>query len=321
MTEKKGVNMCSCSEETRWVGCSMYVVFSCTFGIPHCQSIYCALRGEDRWVRGVEARPKCHNEPPPPPRVINNTLQRTFVDITPSPTITMSDSEEDFMSDKFLVDAPSASEQTYSSRRAAAQRRSAAKVAAHTAQQRPLREIEAERRKAGLARNLLADSDDDEEDEGRKKLAVKPTRTQGQNKAMGLMKAMGWTPGEALGRRRSASPPSKPTAPSDPSSSTSGHAGIGARGRAERAEPIRISMWAGRRGLAARTPSPPPLNKRKESNLESLAADVEKFRGRRGAEEEQRSNERKAHKARELLVEYDKEKGVVVSVPPAPPRS
>ncbi|EJT45576.1 hypothetical protein A1Q1_06022 [Trichosporon asahii var. asahii CBS 2479] len=228
----------------------------------------------------------------------------------------MSDSEDDFMSDKFLVDAPSASEQTYSARRAAAQRKSAAKVAAHTAQQRPLREIEAERRKAGLARNLLADSDDEDEDEGegRGKLAAKPKRTEGQSKAMGLMKAMGWTPGEALGRRRSASPPSKSraTEPSDPtnaSSSSSGHAGIGARGR-ERAEPIRISMWAGRRGLAARTPSPPPLHK-KESNLESLAADVERFRGRRGAEEEQRANERKAHKARELLVEFDTEKGVV----------
>lgn len=229
------------------------------------------------------------------------------------------------MSDKFLVDAPSASEQTYSARRAAAQRKSAAKVAAHTAQQRPLREIEAERRKAGLARNLLADSDDEDEDEGegRRKLAPKPTRTQGQSKAVGLMKAMGWTPGEALGRRRSASPPSKSraTEPSDPtnaSSSSSGHAGIGARGR-ERAEPIRISMWAGRRGLAARTPSPPPLHK-KESNLESLAADVERFRGRRGAEEEQRANERKAHKARELLVEFDTEKGVVVS-PPFPSSS
>lgn len=245
---------------------------------------------------------------------------------------TMSDSEDDFMSDKFLVDAPTASEQTYSARRAAAQRKSAAKVAQHTAQQRPLREIEAERRRAGLARNLLADSDSDDQAEGSASPGERsrggsrggivgdgrPGRTQGQSKALGLMKAMGWTPGEALGRRRSASPPTR-SRPNDAASAGNGveeeeggmRRGLGSSSR--RAEPLRISLWAGRKGLSARTPSPPPLDKRKEKNLETLAADVEKFRGRRGAEEEQRANERKAHKARELLVEFDKEKGVVVS--------
>lgn len=70
----------------------------------------------------------------------------------------------------------------------------------------PLKEREAVQRHEGLNTSLTAKS------EG---------RGQGQAKALDFMMKMGWKEGEGLGKRRSASPDRR------------------------RAEPIRISMWAG----------------------------------------------------------------------------
>jgi hypothetical protein len=75
-------------------------------------------------------------------------------------------------------------------------------------------------------------------------------------------------------------------------------------------------MWAGRRGLAARSPSPPPPPKRGEisaARQRELDEEAGSFRGRRGAEAEARDIERKEEKARQLLVELDEAKGVKVS--------
>lgn len=118
----------------------------------------------------------------------------------------MSDSEDDFMSDKYLVDAPAA-ETTYSRRRERQTLASLRKGQANNVA--PLKEREAVRRHEGLNTSL----------------ADKPAEG-GQAKAMGLMMKMGWKVGEGLGRRRSASPER------------------GERSRS-RAEPIRVSMWAG----------------------------------------------------------------------------
>ncbi|BEI84498.1 hypothetical protein CcaverHIS002_0411020 [Cutaneotrichosporon cavernicola] len=223
----------------------------------------------------------------------------------------MSDSEDDFMSDKYLVET--SVESTYSSRRRRAAASGAAKAKAN--ETLPLREREAAARREGLNRSLF---------EGEKK--------GGQAKAMDLMQKMGWSVGEGLGRRRSASPeraPSHPTGNVD-REREGGRAGIGAGrgigasavgattasagiGAPSLVEPIRISMWAGRRGLAARSPSPPPPPKRGEmSDARARLLDEEggKYRGRWGAEAGARDAERKEEKARELLIEMDGAKSI-----------
>jgi hypothetical protein len=208
----------------------------------------------------------------------------------------MSDSEDDFMSDKFLVEAPV--ETTYSSRRRRAAASGAAKARAN--ETLPLREREAAARREGLNRSLFEE----------------PKKESGQAKAMDLMKKMGWSVGEGLGRRRSASP-ERPAASERADREHEAPRGIGARGLGSgRAEPVRISMWAGRRGLAARSPSPPPPPKRGEisaARQRELDEEAGSFRGRRGAEAEARDIERKEEKARQLLVELDEAKGVKVS--------
>ncbi|TXT15802.1 hypothetical protein VHUM_00305 [Vanrija humicola] len=212
----------------------------------------------------------------------------------------MSDSEDDFMSDKFLVEAPTTSK-TYTQRRSAAALKAERKVRADNAA--PRRQVEAERRHAGLNTSLF---DAPAEGSG-----------SGQAKAVGLMMKMGWKVGEGLGRRRSASP-------EGPEGSRGAAGGGGAYdddaprgGIAARAEPIRISMWAGRKGLSARSPSPPPLDPRRNNpdylppeRHAALAADGEVFRGRRGEDAAAKKAERDAGKARALLQELDEAKGV-----------
>lgn len=120
----------------------------------------------------------------------------------------MSDSEDDFMSDKYLVDAP-APETTYTRRRERQTLQSLRKGQANNPA--PLKEREAVRRHEGLNTSLTEKPADG-----------------GQAKAMGLMMKMGWKMGEGLGKRRSASPER-----------------VGGSEKRSRAEPIRVSMWAG----------------------------------------------------------------------------
>jgi hypothetical protein len=140
----------------------------------------------------------------------------------------MSDSEDDFMSDKFLVDV--AQEMTYSARRSKAQLHGLRKVQAHNARNLPRKQEEEVRRRAGLNKSLFDDSDEDEAPKGgigsasrsAASSSAAPKKDAGQAKALDLMKKMGWSVGESLGRRRSASPERRKTD-----------------------EPIRVSMWAG----------------------------------------------------------------------------
>ncbi|KAL1410825.1 hypothetical protein Q8F55_001768 [Vanrija albida] len=212
----------------------------------------------------------------------------------------MSDSEDDFMSDKFLVDA-APPPKSYSQRRSAAQLKAERKVRADNAA--PRREVEAARRREGLATSLF--------DPG-----AGGAGSSGQEKAMGLMMKMGWKVGEGLGRRRSASPERR-AASYDEDAPRGGIGSSRPKAAEPRSEPVRISMWAGRKGLAARSPSPPPLNPRRNDpdflppeRHAALAADAEVFRGRRGADSAARKAERDAGKARALLQEMDEAKGV-----------
>ena len=101
----------------------------------------------------------------------------------------MSGDEDDYLSDKFLVDAApaaSAAPKTYAERRKDAQRRSAQR----NADGRTLSRAERERaaREEGLARSLF--------DRAREEAAEGSGQ---QNKALAMMMKMGFKPGQALG--------------------------------------------------------------------------------------------------------------------------
>jgi hypothetical protein len=125
----------------------------------------------------------------------------------------MSD-EDDFMSDKFLVQAESSrpGPATYAERRRKEVNRAAERGIVKSRKQR-----EQEAREEALARNMV---DDDEKN----------------NKALSMMLKMGFKPGQALGRKRENDAPS----PADRS---------GSRSPAVRIDPIEVEMRQGKHGF------------------------------------------------------------------------
>lgn len=216
----------------------------------------------------------------------------------------MSDSEEDdFMSDKFLVDTPKQPPATYSARRNISTLQSLRKGQAN--QQKTHKQLEEERRREGLSTNIL-----------------EAGSSNGGNKALQFMQKMGWKPGEGLGRQRSESPPPAKRQRQDDIQEEEEDAprgGLGSKSRG-RVEPLRISLWSGRKGISARSPSPPPLPSRRDPDsldprkLANLGRATEDFRTRQRREFEEREVEKKEWKARELLMKFDEEQGVKVSV-------
>jgi len=152
------------------------------------------------------------------------------------------------MSDKFLVDTPATTApKTYSARRQAETLKSLRKGQENNKLSH--KQQEEKNRREGLSKSLFE---------------AEPSKNgEGSNAAMALMQKMGWKVGEGLGRKRSASPPpakrqKRPDGDDEDEEDDAPRGGLGSRGRA-RVEPIRLSLWAGRKGLSARSPSPPPL--------------------------------------------------------------
>lgn len=209
------------------------------------------------------------------------------------------------MSDKFLVDAPKQAPATYSGRRNIATLQSMRKGQAN--QQKSHKQIEEERRREGLSKSILEPSSSSTPGEG--------------PKALQFMQKMGWKPGEALGRKRSESPPpakrQRHGSHADEEEDEAPRGGLGSRSRG-RVEPLRISLWSGRKGLSARSPSPPPLPSRRDPDgldpkkLANLGRVTEDFRTRQRREFEEKETERTERKARDQLIKLDEEKGVKV---------
>ncbi|KAI9633819.1 uncharacterized protein MKK02DRAFT_38480 [Dioszegia hungarica] len=228
----------------------------------------------------------------------------------------MSDSEDDFMSDKFLVDAPTAPTKTHTQQRAAdqlkAQRRGQAK------NQPKLVQLEKERRTEGLSRSLFDSASAEASGSASESGAG---LSAGGNKAMAMMQKMGWKVGEGLGRQRSSSPPHGQKRGHDEAEEEdeAPRRGIGAARPAQakqpRIEPIRVSLWAGRKGLSARSPSPPPLPPSSGRNVDHLdpeklarlGKETDSFREFNRRQFGSKDMQRKAAKARDLLVGFDKE--------------
>ncbi|KAI0334765.1 hypothetical protein GY45DRAFT_1431268 [Cubamyces sp. BRFM 1775] len=104
----------------------------------------------------------------------------------------MSDEEDDYLSDKFLVEAAAASSssssapKTYAERRKEAQKRAALKNEQNRTKSR--RELEREAREEALSRSLFERAQEEARESGR------------ENKALAMMMKMGFKPGQALGR-------------------------------------------------------------------------------------------------------------------------
>ena len=228
------------------------------------------------------------------------------------------------MSDKFLVEV-NQPKKSYTEQRQAAALKSLRKSQADN--KPSLKQLELERRHAGLNTSLFEDSSASPGASGSDDPVKKPA---GGNKAMEMMKKMGWSVGEGLGRKRSASPPeSSKRARVTEDDEDRPRGGIGASGsrpqpeatKGGRTEPIRISMWAGRKGLSARDPSPPLIPTTSGRNVDyldpkrmaKLGAATDDFRVRQQKGYAEKQIEGRAERAREMLIDFDREAGVQVS--------
>lgn len=222
---------------------------------------------------------------------------------------TMSDSEDDFMSDKFLVEAPVAAK-TYTAKRDAALLKGNRAGLANNKLSAKAREEQ--QRREGLNTSLFEKKDDP------------ASTTAGGGKAMAMMMRMGWKVGEGLGKSTAADLPGSSKRKQDEGEEVDDdtpRGGIGSSSRkAARTEPIRISLWSGRKGLSARDPSPPPIptghrnpDMLDERKMARLGQATDQFRDRQRMTYKEKEDERKEVKARELLINYDEKKGVKVS--------
>lgn len=106
------------------------------------------------------------------------------------PTLVMSDEEDDYLSDKFLVEAVSSSApKTYVDQRKETLRRNARKNEDNRKKSR--REREREAREEALNRSLFERAQEEAKESGQ------------QNKALAMMMKMGFKPGQALGKDES----------------------------------------------------------------------------------------------------------------------
>lgn len=230
----------------------------------------------------------------------------------------MSDSEDDFMSDKFLVEAPVA-EKTYRAKRDASLLKG--NRAGLAKNQLSAKAREEQQRREGLNTSLFEKKDDGGSAGG-------GGSTAGAGKAMAMMMKMGWKVGEGLGKQASedtdvgsgSGSKRKVGEDGEDQEEEAPRGGIGSSSRkAPRTEPIRISLWSGRKGLSARDPTPPPIPTSSknpdildEHKMARLGQATDKFRDRQRMGYKEREDERKEAKARELLIKYDDEKGVRV---------
>jgi hypothetical protein len=210
--------------------------------------------------------------------------------------------EDDYLSDKFLVEATSAetSAKTYSQRRRDVQKQGQDKMLANRVKSRRERELES--REEGLSKSLFERAEEEQ-----------VTGLGSSNKALAMMLKMGFKPGEALGQKDAVTKASTPAAPSGSSSRDSTPEERQPR-KGHRVEPLPVNEWtgmlfsemyrvqlmvfwrisAGRKGigLGKRTLSPTSAESlAKKSKLSEDIGKVDAFRDRTRNEHEERRAE------------------------------
>ncbi|RDX53138.1 hypothetical protein OH76DRAFT_1376385 [Lentinus brumalis] len=187
----------------------------------------------------------------------------------------MSDEEDDYLSDKFLVEAAAASSssasKTYADRRKEELRKAALKNEQNRMKSRRERELEA--REEALNRSLFERAQEEAQESGQ------------QNKALAMMMKMGFKPGQALG---------KDDEPAIAKLGGHGNAGIG----------------SGSRNVKAEDEEPPALPQVQEQDAEPVRAGIG-ARPAHDAVESAMKQERPSHRTVPLaLNEWEGKKGI-----------
>ncbi|EIW61709.1 uncharacterized protein TRAVEDRAFT_70009 [Trametes versicolor FP-101664 SS1] len=245
----------------------------------------------------------------------------------------MSDEEDDYLSDKFLVAAASTSTsvapKTYAQRRKEAQ----AAAAARNAENRKLGARAA--REDALSRSLFERAQEEARESGQ------------QNKALAMMMKMGFKPGQALGKEEEAKAnkgedgeeaegsgaPAVPAQASEQEEDEPRRAGIGARQRPkvdadEEAEkpqatssghrivPIGISEWEGKKGIGLRKRAASPSAPERRAKMAKMAEDRDhtSFRDRARAEYEERRAVGQLGPAQRTCATLDEKAGIEFNV-------
>ncbi|KAF5370123.1 hypothetical protein D9758_001224 [Tetrapyrgos nigripes] len=228
----------------------------------------------------------------------------------------MSDGEDDYLSDKFLVEssAPSTSNpKTYSQLRKDAEKKAKTKNDQNRTKSRRERELEA--REEGLNKSLFTRAQEDEQSGG------------AGNKALSIMMKMGFKPGQSLGRVGDVNKPDRSSserpedldkvAHNDDVPATGAHSSLTAIPSASkevshRTEPLPLTEWAGRKGIGtSRKRGPSPSAAERVAKMAKMAeqAASEDFRDRTRREYQERRAEGRLGPAQRTCANLDEKAG------------
>ncbi|KAI0721874.1 hypothetical protein C8T65DRAFT_565447 [Cerioporus squamosus] len=252
----------------------------------------------------------------------------------------MSDEEDDYLSDKFLVEAAAASSssasKTYADRRKEALRQAALKNEQNRTKSRRERELEA--REEALNRSLFERAQEETQESGQ------------QNKALAMMMKMGFKPGQALGKddelaalggrggariglgsriakTADEEPPALPQVQEKEAEPV--RAGIGARpahdavesamkqeGPSRRTIPLAINEWEGKKGIGTRKRAASPSAPERLAKMAKMAEDRThgSFRDRAKQEYEERRANGRLRPAQRTCVTLDEKAGIHFNV-------
>ncbi|PFH52878.1 hypothetical protein AMATHDRAFT_172968 [Amanita thiersii Skay4041] len=207
----------------------------------------------------------------------------------------MSAEEEDYLSDKFLVDVtPRSAFKTYGQRRKEAQRTSKFKDERNRKKSR--RQLEQESRAEGLGKSLF-----ERETEAQAQGNLSET-----SKALSMMMKMGFKPGQSLGRTHS-----------DDTTASSSETSAGANApNHHKKEPLSINEWEGKKGIGSykRDRSPGAIERLAKMAKLAEASTHQDFRDRGKQEYEERRALARLGPAQQTCMTLDEKVGKTFNV-------
>ncbi|KAJ8595345.1 hypothetical protein M405DRAFT_371719 [Rhizopogon salebrosus TDB-379] len=220
--------------------------------------------------------------------------------------------EDDYFSDKFLIEAAAQSApKTYSQRRQEALKQS--RVKNEQNRQRSRRQREQESREEGLSKSLFERAQEEE-------VAA------GGSKALGIMMKMGFKVGQTLGKTEDSPPnatvplpgPSEDGSPQGTSRDRSESAvGEDSKGKSRHtAEPLPLNEWQGKKGigLGKRARSPGAADRLAKMAKMAEEASHESFRDRARREYEERRAEGRIAAAKLTCLTLDEKAGITFNI-------
>ncbi|KAI0676863.1 hypothetical protein C8Q78DRAFT_961715 [Trametes maxima] len=242
----------------------------------------------------------------------------------------MSDEEDDYLSDKFLIEATAASSSSSSAPKTYAERRKEAAKRAALKNEQNRTKSQREAREEALARSLFERAQEEARESGQ------------QNKALAMMMKMGFKPGQALGREEDGSREREQEQEGKQEGRLSGaavhledgeagpsRAGIGARSKADEDEqqdgkpqighrkvPLAINEWEGKKGIGLRKRAASPSAPERLAKMAKMAEvrDHTSFRDRARQEYEERRAVGRLGPAQRTCATLDEKAGIEFNV-------